>query len=342
MKRAIISFALAAGMLLSVSVSKASEVSNEFTQNEKIYADLRVNDLDESELQQFSESYDKAKQHWTELGGEDYSALESDTDYRNMLSMSAANPAVIYIAIQKLMQGDEFSTCVVGDMGILNYYHIFQKVFSESSAGENAEIVYGSLDNAAKLAKAIIDSDTDVFTLSEQQEVEEAVNMIAHSVKSEFEESYEKARQSWYEEYKGDYDMLIKYADYLNVISLFGTNESVIYLIIQKFMQDDWFAMLPLAEISKVSYSEILDAIFNDFNPYSSYFELVSQSYSSAVKLVKALIAEVRKTGIDEVSSSSANNALKVYSADGKELGGLTKGLNIVKSADGKTVKVVK
>ena len=46
--------------------------------------------------------------------------------------------------------------------------------------------------------------------------------------------------------------------------------------------------------------------------------------------------------GIDEVSSSSANASPKVYSADGKELDGLTKGLNIVKSADGKTVKVIR
>ena len=46
--------------------------------------------------------------------------------------------------------------------------------------------------------------------------------------------------------------------------------------------------------------------------------------------------------GIDEVSSSSAIASPKVYSSDGKELDGLTKGLNIVKSADGKTVKVIR
>ena len=46
--------------------------------------------------------------------------------------------------------------------------------------------------------------------------------------------------------------------------------------------------------------------------------------------------------GIGEVSSSSASASPKVYSADGKELDGLTKGLNIVKSADGKTVKVIR
>ena len=46
--------------------------------------------------------------------------------------------------------------------------------------------------------------------------------------------------------------------------------------------------------------------------------------------------------GIGEVSSSSASVSPKVYSADGKELDGLTKGLNIVKSADGKTVKVIR
>jgi hypothetical protein len=46
--------------------------------------------------------------------------------------------------------------------------------------------------------------------------------------------------------------------------------------------------------------------------------------------------------GIGEVSSSSAIASPKVYSADGKELDGLAKGLNIVKSADGKTVKVIR
>ena len=46
--------------------------------------------------------------------------------------------------------------------------------------------------------------------------------------------------------------------------------------------------------------------------------------------------------GIGEVSSSSAIASPKVYSSDGKELDGLTKGLNIVKSADGKTVKVIR
>ena len=46
--------------------------------------------------------------------------------------------------------------------------------------------------------------------------------------------------------------------------------------------------------------------------------------------------------GIGEVSSSSASVSPKVYSSDGKELDGLTKGLNIVKSADGKTVKVIR
>ncbi|MBO5612345.1 MAG: hypothetical protein J5918_07085 [Prevotella sp.] len=46
--------------------------------------------------------------------------------------------------------------------------------------------------------------------------------------------------------------------------------------------------------------------------------------------------------GIDEVSSSSAIASPKVYSSDGKELDGLAKGLNIVKSADGKTVKVIR
>ena len=46
--------------------------------------------------------------------------------------------------------------------------------------------------------------------------------------------------------------------------------------------------------------------------------------------------------GIGEVSSSSASVSPKVYSSDGKELDGLTKGLNIVKSADGKTVKVMR
>ena len=338
MKRTIITMAFAAGMLLSALGSYASEENLAFTQNEEVYTDLRVIDLDKSELQQFNESYDKARLHWTEQGEAGYSSLKDDADYRKMLSMSAANSAVIYIAIQKLMQEDEFSTYVVGDIGTLDYYHIFREVFGESST----EIIYGSLDNAAKLAKAIIDSDTDVFTLQEQQDVEDVVNMIVPSVRSEFDESFEKAKQSWYEEYKGDYGMLSKDTEYLNIVNLFGKNESVVYLIIQKFMQDDWFAMLPLAEISSLSYSEILNTIFKDLYPYSSYRELVSQSYSGAVKLVKAIIADVRITGIDEVSSSSASVSPKVYSADGKELDGLTKGLNIVKSADGKTVKVIR
>ena len=46
--------------------------------------------------------------------------------------------------------------------------------------------------------------------------------------------------------------------------------------------------------------------------------------------------------GINEVSSSSASTSSKVYSADAKELDGLAKGLNIIKSTDGKTVKVIK
>ena len=47
-------------------------------------------------------------------------------------------------------------------------------------------------------------------------------------------------------------------------------------------------------------------------------------------------------TGIGKVSSSSASASSKVYSADGKQLDRLAKGLNIIKSADGKTVKVMK
>ena len=46
--------------------------------------------------------------------------------------------------------------------------------------------------------------------------------------------------------------------------------------------------------------------------------------------------------GIGKVSSSSASVSSKVYSADGKQLDRLEKGLNIIKSADGKTVKVMK
>ena len=47
-------------------------------------------------------------------------------------------------------------------------------------------------------------------------------------------------------------------------------------------------------------------------------------------------------TGIGKVSSSSASTSSKVYSADGKQLDRPEKGLNIIKSADGKTVKVMK
>lgn len=125
----------------------------------------QVNYISAADKQNFGSNYNLAKSSLSQSMSNDYSEMDDNPYYLNLVSMCIDNPNIIYLAYQRLANGDDFAVKLIGDIASFSNYLIIDDIMAYNSlhkqSANGSMIVRTPYCNACKYVKRVLGSDAN-------------------------------------------------------------------------------------------------------------------------------------------------------------------------------------
>lgn len=128
----------------------------------------QISYISETNKQNFNSNYNLAKSSFNQSMSNDYSEMDNNAYYLNLVSMCISNPNIIYLAYQRLANGDDFAVKLIGDIASFSNYLILDGIMDYNSSHKQSSngrmIVRTPFCNACKYVKSVLGSNANANT----------------------------------------------------------------------------------------------------------------------------------------------------------------------------------